>query len=92
MRITAELSLYPLSDDPIPVILEFIGGLDEDGPLEMTVNQMSTQIRGELDDVMRCLHAALQRSFVSGSPQVLVAKFLNSDLPILEPPDLESDR
>ncbi|NNC63505.1 MAG: hypothetical protein HKN84_01860 [Gammaproteobacteria bacterium] len=92
MRITAELSLYPLSDDPIPVILEFIGGLDEDVQLEMTVNQMSTQIRGELDDVMRCVHTALQRSFASGSPQVLVAKFLNSDLPIFEPPDLESDR
>ena len=92
MRITAELSLYPLSDDPIPTILEFIAGLNEDGRLEITVNQLSTQIRGELDEVIRCVHAALQRSFDSGGPQVLVAKFLNSDLPISEPPDLESGR
>ncbi|NIW24477.1 MAG: hypothetical protein GWN29_07865 [Gammaproteobacteria bacterium] len=92
MRITAELSLYPLSDDPIPTILEFIAGLNEDGRLEITVNQLSTQIRGELDEVIRCVHAALQRSFGSGGPQVLVAKFLNSDLPIGEPPDLESGR
>ncbi len=91
MRITAELSLYPLSEDPIPTILAFIDGLDENDQLEMTVNQMSTQIRGELEDVLRCVHDALQRSFVSGKPQVLVAKFLNSDLPICEPPDLESD-
>ena len=49
MRITAELSLYPLSDDPIPTILEFVAGLDDNGHLEMTVNQMSTQIRGELE-------------------------------------------
>jgi len=89
MRITAELSLYPLSDDPIPTILEFVAGLDGHGQLEMTVNQMSTQIRGELEAVMGCVHAALQRSFGSGSPQVLVAKFLNSDLPIGEPPDLD---
>lgn len=89
MRITAELSLYPLSDDPIPTILAFIEGLDEDGQLEISVNQMSTQIRGELEAVMRCVHAALQRSFDSGGPQVLVAKFLNSDLPICEPPDLD---
>jgi len=90
MRITAELSLYPLQDDPIPVILEFIGGLEENGCLEMTVNQLSTQLRGELDDVMRCVHTALQRSFASGKPQVLVTKFLNSDLPIAEPPILDS--
>lgn len=92
MRITAELSLYPLSEDPIPTILAFIDGLDEDNRLEMSVNQLSTQIRGELDDVMRCVHAALRRSFASGSPQVLVAKFLNSDLPICEPPDLDGGR
>jgi len=90
MRITAELSLYPLRDDPIPVILKFIEGINEDGGIEMTVNQLSTQIRGELDDVMHCVHAALQRSFVSGEPQALVAKFLNSDLPIAEPPILDS--
>ncbi|MDH3419099.1 MAG: hypothetical protein OEM78_06455 [Gammaproteobacteria bacterium] len=92
MRITAELSLYPLHDDPIPTILEFIDGLDENADLEMTVNQLSTQICGELEEVMRCVRAALQRSFASGRPQVLVAKFLNSDLPIREPPDLESAR
>ncbi len=92
MRVTAELSLYPLHDDPIPVILAFIDGIDEDGRLEIVANQMSTQLRGELDDVMRCVHGALRRSFVSGRPQVLVAKFLNSDLPIGAPPDLDDSR
>jgi uncharacterized protein YqgV (UPF0045/DUF77 family) len=92
MRITAELSLYPLRDDPIPVILAFIDGLCEENDLELTVNQMSTQIRGELEEVMRCVHGALARSFASGAPQVLVAKFLNSDLPIGQPPDLDAAR
>lgn len=88
MRVTAELSLYPLHDDPIPVILAFIDGIDEDGQLEIVVNQMSTQLRGELDDVMHCVHGALRRSFESRKPQVLVAKFLNTDLPIGTPPAL----
>lgn len=92
MRITAELSLYPLRDDPIPVILKFIAGLDGNGRVEVVVNQMSTQLRGELDDVMRCVEAAMQRSFESGDAQVLVAKFLNSDLPIGDPPDLDDRR
>ena len=92
MRITAELSLYPLQEDPIPVVLSFIDGLDDEGRLEIVVNQMSTQLRGELDDVMRCVHEALRRSFEAGTSQVLVAKFLNSDLPIGTPPDLHDGR
>jgi len=92
MRITAELSLYPLRDEPIPVILEFIGSIDRDDRVEVVVNQMSTQLRGELDDVMRCVHGALRRSFDSGGAQVLVAKFLSSDLPIGSPPDLDEHR
>lgn len=92
MRITAELSLYPLHDDPVPAILAFIDGLTGDGRVELVVNQMSTQLRGELDDVIPCVHAALQRSFSSNRPQVLVAKFLNSDLPIGTPPDLDDGR
>lgn len=92
MRITAELSLYPLQDDPIPIILEFIGRIDKDGRVEVVVNQMSTQLRGELDDVMRCVHDALRQSFASGGAQVLVAKFLNSDLPIASAPVLDELR
>jgi hypothetical protein len=50
---------------------------------------MSTQLRGELDAVIDCVHVALQRSFESGTPQALVVKFLNSDLPIGTPPILD---
>ncbi|HSG65326.1 MAG TPA: hypothetical protein VLD39_10010 [Gammaproteobacteria bacterium] len=89
MRISVELSLYPLRDDPIPAILAFIDGLVSGDDVEVVVNQMSTQLRGELNAVMRCVHGALERSFASAGPQVLVAKFLNSDLPIGTPPDLD---
>jgi uncharacterized protein YqgV (UPF0045/DUF77 family) len=89
MRITAEMSLYPLQGDPIPRILRFIDTVQRSDRVEIAVNQMSTQIRGELDDVMQVTAAALRESFAQGGPQVLVAKFLNADLPIAEPPDLE---
>ena len=92
MRITAELSLYPLRDDPIPVILNFIAGLGGHDRIEVVVNQMSTQLRGELDEVLGCVAAAIKRSFETGDGQVLVAKFLNSDLPIGVPPDLDEPR
>jgi uncharacterized protein YqgV (UPF0045/DUF77 family) len=92
MRVTVELSLYPLQGSPIEKILAFIATVQGDSRLEVVVNQMSTQLRGELDVVMGVLHTALARSFDGGGPQALVAKFLNSDLPIGEPPVLEAAR
>jgi uncharacterized protein YqgV (UPF0045/DUF77 family) len=89
MRITAEISLYPLHDAALDTILAFIGAVRDDGRVEIAVNQMSTQMRGELDDVMGVLSEAMRRSFDAGGPQALVVKFLNADLPIAEPPVLE---
>jgi hypothetical protein len=39
--------------------------------------------------VTRAVEQALASSFQAGGPQVLVAKFLNADLPIGEAPDLD---
>jgi len=89
MRITVELSLYPLQGAPLEKILAFIATVRGDARLEVVVNQMSTQLRGELDDVLDVLREALSRSFSGGGSQALVAKFLNADLPIGEPPVLE---
>lgn len=88
MRITAELSLYPLRDEYIPTVQSFIHVIRDMQGIEVRVNQMSTQLTGELGDVCRAVETALQRSFESGGSQALVAKFLNADLPLDEPPDL----
>jgi uncharacterized protein YqgV (UPF0045/DUF77 family) len=89
MKITAELSLYPLEGDVVSDIVGFIRELTTERGLEIVVNQMSTQVRGELGEVMDVVRRALARSFASGAPAVLVAKFLNVDLPIKEPPVLD---
>jgi len=91
MRITAEISLYPLQDEFLPPIQSFVRAIQDSPGLEVTVNQMSTQLSGELHDVSQALERALEASFLSGKPQALVAKFLNADLPITEPPDLGRD-
>jgi uncharacterized protein YqgV (UPF0045/DUF77 family) len=89
MRITVEMSLYPLKGDALEQILGFIGVVTGDPRLEIVVNQLSTQVRGELGVVMEVLTAAMQTAFRGGVPQALVVKFLNADLPILEPPVLD---
>ena len=89
MRVTAEMSLYPLERQPLEKILAFIETITGDARLEVVVNQLSTQVRGELRDVMGAITTAIERSFGGGGSQALVVKILNADLPIGEPPILE---
>jgi uncharacterized protein YqgV (UPF0045/DUF77 family) len=89
MRVTAEMSLYPLQGAPIEKILAFIETIRGEGRIEVVVNQLSTQVRGELGVVMSTITTALERSFGNGGPQALVLKILNADLSIGEPPVLE---
>jgi uncharacterized protein YqgV (UPF0045/DUF77 family) len=90
MRVTAEMSLYPLQGQPLEKILGFIDIVKAEPRLEVVVNQLSTQVRGELDIVMSVLETAIKGSFAAGGSQALVLKVLNADLPIGEPPVLES--
>jgi uncharacterized protein YqgV (UPF0045/DUF77 family) len=90
MRVTAEMSLYPLQGQPIDKILAFIETVQQAPRLEVVVNQLSTQVRGELVDVMGTLTTAIERAFGAGGSQALVLKILNADLPIGTPPVLES--
>ena len=86
MRITAELSLYPLAPDFVGHITDYIVELRREPGIEIVTNQMSTQLRGEYDAVMgaisRCTRTIMERVH----PVVLVAKVLNSDLDIRSAP------
>ena len=89
MRITAELSLYPLaSEEPIARITGFIRDLREQPGIEVLINQMSTQLRGEMADVQRAVDTCMKAVMESGDRVVLVAKYLNADLPIQSPPEI----
>lgn len=88
MRITAELSLYPLQADFVGPITDFIHELRREPGIEMVTNQLSTQLRGEfaavMDAISRCTQAAMARVH----PVVLVAKIVNADLDIRSPPSV----
>ena len=55
MKITLDISLYPLSDQYRKEILEFIQQIKKHSSLKLETNGMSTQVFGEYDDVMRML-------------------------------------
>lgn len=88
MRITVDLSLYPLNEAFVGPITDFIHALRAQPGIEVVTNQMSTQVRGEFDAVMtavtRCTRACMERVH----PVVLVAKILNADLDIRTAPRL----
>lgn len=88
MRITAEVSLYPLADEFVGSIKEFIAQLRAEDDLEVVSNQMSTQIRGEFQLVSRALQSGMRKMMESDATMVFVVKYLNADLAIGTAPDI----
>ena len=76
MRIAVEMSLYPLADEFIPPILNFISRLKAHPGLAVVTNSMSTQVSGELNDVFDVLRAEIAVTFASPRRSVLVMKVL----------------
>ena len=80
MKISVELSLYPLDDKFLPIIQDIVERLTGDKRVEAIVNTMSTQIFGDFESVMAVVNETVEYSFKTYGKQVFVAKFLNSDV------------
>ncbi|NIV17281.1 MAG: hypothetical protein GWN47_02490 [Woeseiaceae bacterium] len=80
MQVAADISLYPLREDLIPPILDVIGRLKSHASLDVVTNPMSTQIRGEYDEVMAVLNTELKATFEAEPKAVFVIKILNNPI------------
>ena len=80
MKLTAELSLYPLQENYIPVIDAIIADLNQQPALKVQTNPMSTQISGDYEPVFAAVQSALANSVERFGRQVLVCKFIADDL------------
>jgi uncharacterized protein YqgV (UPF0045/DUF77 family) len=80
MKLTAELSLYPIQQDYITVIQAFIDALREHPDLQIVTNAMSTQICGDYAKVFAVVGEALAASTRQFGKQVLVVKFIPWEL------------
>lgn len=89
MKITIEISMYPLDADYKPAIRAFIHQLHTHDGIEYVSNQMSTQVSGKFDDVMPAVTSCIKKSMDDNDKVVFVAKFLNAGLAIARAPDLE---
>lgn len=79
MNISVDISYYPLQEEFIPHILDFIQRLKTHEGLVANTNGMSTQVFGEYDLVMGALTAEIKKSFALPH-SVFVMKVINADL------------
>ncbi|MCK7459728.1 YkoF family thiamine/hydroxymethylpyrimidine-binding protein [Idiomarina aminovorans] len=80
MQISVEMSLYPLADNYLETIQDFIERLNQHSELTVITNTMSTQVFGEMQEVMRILGEEMERLYQNVPANVLVCKFINKDL------------
>ena len=79
MKISVDISYYPLEVQFIPHIKNFIARMNEYKNLVVNTNTMSTQVFGEYFDVMTALTNEIHGSFEQPH-SVFVMKIINADL------------
>ena len=80
MKVAVDISLYPLDAEFLPPIRDDIKRLTGHEELYVDQNSMSTQIRGEFDDVMAALRDELKTTFEDVPKAVFVMKILNNPI------------
>jgi uncharacterized protein YqgV (UPF0045/DUF77 family) len=76
MHVAVELSLYPLTGEFVPPILDFLERLKAHPGLSVVTNSMSTQVSGDYDRVFDALRAEMRASFSGPHRAVFVMKVL----------------
>lgn len=74
--ISVEISLYPLTPDFKPPILDFITRLHAYPGLTIISNSMSTQVQGEYDEVWDILKREMRPNLTGAYRVVFATKFM----------------
>ena len=91
MELSVEISKYPLADDYIPAIKNFIERLQKINGLSVVGNTMSTQVFGDYDLVMDTLKNEIRYSYEQYGKAIFVCKFIGMNLdPTLNPHDTKT--
>jgi uncharacterized protein YqgV (UPF0045/DUF77 family) len=80
MKLSVEISMYPVKDEFIPAIQDFIDRLNTHHKLQLLTNIMSTQIFGDYDVVMDVIKQEMRTSYEEFGRAIFVCKFIDGDL------------
>ena len=78
MKIAVDISLYPLDEDFIPPIKNFIHRLNNYNSIEVITNNMSTQIIGEYEVIMSILNNEIRDTFEELPKAIFAIKILTN--------------
>lgn len=76
MKMTVEISMYPVRDDYLPPIKAFIAAMNAHNGLEIETTPTATRVIGEYEDVMSMLKDTMAASYREFGTSVFVTKFL----------------
>ena len=79
MQISIEVSLYLLSENFISPIDNFISCLKKYDSIEVRTNNMSTQLFGEFDDIIKILTVEMEKTFKNETNSAFSLKIVNGD-------------
>jgi uncharacterized protein YqgV (UPF0045/DUF77 family) len=82
MKTTIEISNYPLSEEYISKIQDFIDRCNKHSGITIRTNATSTHIVGDYDIVMGVLKEEIKTSFEKYGKAIFVVKILNGALDI----------
>lgn len=86
MQVSVEISKYPLFEDFIPAVDDFIARLNQIEGITVLTNTMSTQVFGDYDLVTATINQAMKESFARYGKVVFTCKYLGRNLdPKLKP-------
>jgi uncharacterized protein YqgV (UPF0045/DUF77 family) len=80
MKLSVEISMYPLKDEYIPAIKDFIDRLNTHPELTVITNTMSTQVFGDYELVMDTMKKEMRQSYETYGRAIFVCKFIDGDL------------
>ncbi len=84
MKLVAEISMYPLREEFVPPIQDFIDRLNTYPDLKVITTATSTTVCGEYLPTMQLLAEEMQRSHKEVGQAIFVCKFLNGDKMVSE--------
>ena len=76
MKLSAEITMYPLQDKYLPIIENFIHHLKSYKGITLEVFPTSTVVMGDFDVVMQVISSSIKWSADNKDKAVFVAKFL----------------
>ena len=79
MSVSVDISLYPLKENFITPIDDFIASLQKYENIEVRTNSISTQLFGKYDVIMDILKKEISKTFDIEKNVVLNVKIVNGD-------------